>query len=100
LYFSFEEWPKIKPYDATRKDVIICEEQKDIMPLIIANSHYNVGRNEKPKEIDFESLERHIRNQFLDDKPGFEEKKVWYSIHVLLSRSIHKGFLRQITLFT
>ncbi|XP_062600708.1 E3 ubiquitin-protein ligase rnf213-alpha-like [Saccostrea cucullata] len=73
---SFAAWPKIIPHTATRKDVIICEEQRDIMPMVLANTHYDVREQERLVEFDFKSFERQLQAQFLGDKPGFEEKKI------------------------
>ncbi|XP_062588954.1 E3 ubiquitin-protein ligase RNF213-like [Saccostrea cucullata] len=73
---SFAACPKIRPHAATKKDIIICEEKRDIMPLILANTHHDVREKEKQKRFDFESFERQLQARFLSDKPGFEEKKI------------------------
>ena len=73
---SYPEWPTTYPGKANPTDIIVIDERKDILPLIIAHTSYTVTEHGKTAEYDYEGFERQLKKQFIDAKPKINVKQV------------------------
>lgn len=73
---SYPEWPTTFPGKANPTDIIVIDERKDILPLIIAHTSYTVTEHGKTAEYDYEGFERQLKKQFIDAKPKINVKQV------------------------